>query len=226
MTLFGSVYHHQKVKCADSMLRSTIGHIVSNPDQAKFPIRGGFVSFADPVEYLYATDDEFFSQASGFGDAYTKNMLARFRNRDLFVRCLEISRRTVNNWQHHGRQKLIDLTEEPKEMADLENKIHMALPSPERGRSNKDDIRLSIPDVPPISGNALIQAGKKAEPEKIEKYFPIKEWTQAYAHNKWRSDVYAPREIAGPVRDAAISVLRDYSGLEIDSGKSDVTCHL
>jgi HD superfamily phosphohydrolase len=34
MTLFGSVYHHQKVKCLDSMLRSMVGHIVENPAQA------------------------------------------------------------------------------------------------------------------------------------------------------------------------------------------------
>src|ERR1019366_2519231 len=48
MTLFGSVYHHQKVKCLDSMLGSMIGHIVENPEQASFPLRGsGSVSFTD-----------------------------------------------------------------------------------------------------------------------------------------------------------------------------------
>jgi HD superfamily phosphohydrolase len=227
MTLFGSVYHHQKVKCVDSMLRSAIGHIVQNPGQAKFPIRGGrFISFTDPVEYLYATDDEFFSQAGGFGDEYTKNMLSRFRNRDLFVRCLEISRRTVNNWAHYGRQKLIDLTELPEKLLDLENKIHASLPPADRAKSNRDDVRLSVPGIPPVSGEALIQTYRGASPEKIKKYFPVTEWTQSYAHNKWRSYVYAPREIASAVRDAAISVLRDYSGLDIDAETSNQTCHL
>jgi len=113
MTLSGSVYHHQKVKCLDSMLRSMIGHISENPPQAAFPIRGGSsVSFAEPVQYLYPTDDEFFWQPNGFGDAYIRNMLNRFRNRDLFVRCLEISRRTVKNWDD-GRQTFIDLNKRP-----------------------------------------------------------------------------------------------------------------
>jgi hypothetical protein len=209
------------------MLRSVIGHIVQNPEQAKFPVRGGrYVSFADPVEYLYATDDEFFSQAGGFGDDYVKGMLRRFRNRDLFVRCLEISRRTVNNWPHYGRQKLIDLTEKPEVLAALENNIHMKLPTATRGNSNRDDVRLSVPGIPSVSGEALIRTYRGVSPEKIKKYFPVSEWIQSYAHNKWRSYVYAPREIAAAVRDTAISVLYEYSGLEINAEKSNQSCHL
>ena len=228
MTLFGSVYHHQKVKCVDSMLRSMVGHIVENPDQASFPARGGIsVSFADPVQYLYTTDDEFFWQSNGFGDAYVQNMLSRFRNRDLFVRCLEISRRTVKNWDDYGRQNLIDLAKLPKELADVETEIHKHLPSNERGKCNKHDIRLSIPGLPGIkTGNALIQTSKDASIEYIEQYFPLEQWTGAYAHNKWRSFVYAPRAIAKAVRDAAIVVLRDRLGLKIDSDRSNQTCHL
>ena len=226
MTLFGSVYHHQKVKCVDSMLRSMIGHIVDNRDQARFSVRGGVsLSFSDPVEYLYTTDDEFFSQADGFGDAYTKSMLSRFRNRDLFVRCLEVSRRTVKNWDEYGRQNLIDLSKLPNKLAEVEGEINKRLPVEKQ--CNKDDIRLSIPGIPGFkSGNALIQTSKHAAPENIEQYFPLEQWTDAYAHNKWRSYVYAPRGIAPAVRDAAISVLQDYSKLEIDSDKSNQTCHL
>jgi HD superfamily phosphohydrolase len=228
MTLFGSVYHHQKVKCVDSMLRSMVGHIVENPDQASFPARGGIsISFADPVQYLYTTDDEFFWQSNGFGDTYIQNMLSRFRNRDLFVRCLEISRRTVKNWDDYGRQNLIDLAKLPKELADVETEIHKHLPSNERGKCNKHDIRLSIPGLPGIkTGNALIQTSKNAAIEYIEQYFPLEQWTGAYAHNKWRSFVYAPREIAKAVRDASISVLRERLGLEMDSDRSNQTCHL
>lgn len=56
-------------------------------------------------------------------------MLARFRQRNLFVRCLEISRRTVDtaSWKGYGRQKLIDLTEQPKELSDVEASIHKYL---------------------------------------------------------------------------------------------------
>jgi len=228
MTLYGSVYHHQKVKCADSMLRSMIGHIVENPGQASFPVReGNSVSFADPVQYLYPTDDEFFWQSNAFGDAYIKSMLNRFRNRDLFVRCLEISRRTVKNWDGYGRQTLIDLAKQPENLADVETDIHKCLPPTERGKCNKHDIRLSIPGLPGFkTGNALIQTSKKAGIEYIEQYFPIEQWTEAYAHNKWRSFVYAPREIAKAVRDAAISVLRDKSGMKIDRVRSNQTCHL
>lgn len=226
MTLFGSVYHHQKVKCLDAMLRSMIQHISDSPEQNSFPIRGGSsVSFADAVEYLYPTDDEFFNQADGFGDAYIKAMLDRVRNRDLFVRCVEISRRTVDNW-NDGRQPLIDLIEDAKELADVEAEIHKRLPASERGKCNKYDVRLSVPGLPPLSGNALIQTSEKSDVLKVEEFFPVKAWTAAYAHNKWRSYVYAPKEIAKAVRDAAISVLFDRFKLKIDKNKSDQTCHL
>jgi HD superfamily phosphohydrolase len=226
MILYGSVYHHQKVKCVDSMLRSMIGHIVDNPDQARFAVRGErWITFTDPVQYLYPTDDEFFSQGHIFGDAYTKSMLSRFRHRDLFVRCLEISRRTVKNW-NDGRQTLIDLTKLPEKLADVEGEIHKGLPPSIRGKCNKDDIRLSIPGLPPVTGNALIQTAKDAPIEYVEEYFPVAQWTDAYAHNKWRSYVYAPREIDTAVRDSAMSVLRDRLKMEIDSSKSNQTCHL
>jgi HD superfamily phosphohydrolase len=230
MTLFGSVYHHQKVKCLDSMLRSIVEHIVENPEQAKVPVRGGIpVSFGDPVQFLYTTDDEFFWQADGFGDKYIRGMLNRFRNRDLFVRCLEISRRTAKkeSWDDYGRQILLDLSKQPNKLADVETEIHKRLPPPEKGRCNRHDIRLSIPGLPGIkTANALIQTDMGADIENIAEYFPLEQWTEAYAHNKWRSYVYAPREIQSAVRDAAISVLRDYSKLEINSAKSNQTCHL
>jgi len=228
MTLYGSVYHHQKVKCLDAMLRSMVGHIVENPTQSGVPIRGHkLISFTDPVEYLYVTDDEFFWQPDGFGDGYIKTMLNRFRNRDLFVRCLEISRRTVTNWNDYGRQTLIDLAKLPQSLAQVEDEIHKHLNPADRAKCNKHDIRLSVPTPPRIkTENALIQTSKNAEPENIEKYFPLEQWTEAYAHNKWRSFVYAPREIAPAVRDAAIAVLKQYSKIEIDETKSNQTCHL
>jgi len=226
MTLTGSVYQHQKVKCLDSMLRSMVGHIVENPRQAAVPVRGRRITFAEPVQYLYTTDDEFFWQPNGFGDKYIKNMLIRFRNRDLFVRCLEISRRTVKNWDD-GRQPLIDLNKLPYRLAEVEDEIQKHLSPAQRACCGKHDIRLSVPGIPSIkTGDALIQTSKGADVENIERYFPLEQWTDAYAHNKWRSFVYAPKEIAPAVRDAAVSVLQKQTGLKMDAGKSNQACHL
>ncbi|MFI5089467.1 MAG: hypothetical protein ACHP7P_05365 [Terriglobales bacterium] len=109
----------------------------------------------------------------------------------------------------------------------MEAEIHKYIPPTERGKCNKHDVRLSIPGLPGIkTGNALIQTSKDAEPENIERYFPLEQWIDAYAHNKWRSYVYAPREVAKAVRDAAIFVLRERSKIEIDSDRSNQTCHL
>lgn len=226
MTLFGSVYHHQKVKALDAMLRSLVDHILKNSDQCPISVGGRKLTFAHPVDYLYLTDDQLFGQIGGFGDPYVKKMLRRFQSRDLFVRCVELSRRTIKNWQKAERKKLIDLSDSPEERAKLETEIHKRTNGTD-SQHNVGEILLSVPSVPRFkSSNAYIQTSVDTEPETVEKFFPLEQWTEAYAHNKWKSFVYAPPEQAKAVRDSAISVLQDKLGIEVDKAKSDQACHL
>jgi HD superfamily phosphohydrolase len=227
MTLFGSVYHHPKVKCLDVMLRSLIRHINDNPEYCGLRIRNKTVTFSEPVEYLYPTDEEFFNQLDGFGDEFVRKMLTRFRCRDLFVRCVEISRRTVRNWDQYHRKKLIDLSAPTADIQKTENEIHKRLPAGVRNRCDPGEVVLSVPGVPKIkSDNAYIQASPGGPIESIEAFFPLEQWTDAYAYNKWRSFVYAPREYAKPVRNAAISLLKDQLGIDVDPRRSNAACHL
>jgi HD superfamily phosphohydrolase len=225
MMLHASVYNHQKVKCLDSMLRSIVEHVTENAGQCGITVRDKTISFRDPVEYLYVTDDEFFGQTNGFGDQYFKEMMTRFRHRNLFARCLEISRRTITNWDGYGRQILNDLLAQ-KAVARTEAEIYKRAQGTTQ-ISNKYDVRLSIPKVPTIkTENALIQTDKNQACENIAEYFPMEQMTESYAFNKWRSYVYAPREIASQVRDASISVLQDSAKLQIDRNRSDKLCKL
>ncbi len=227
MTLFGSVYHHPKVKCLDAMLRALIQHIIENPDQCSLRIRDRPISFAEPVEYLVATDEEFFNQFDQFGDEFVGKMLDRFRRRDLFVRCLEISRRTVTNWDDYHRKKLVDLSARPQDLHLVEKEIHKVLPAEVKGRCNLGEVLLSVPGVPKIKSDfAFIQTSPGGPIESIEGFFPLEQWTEAYAHNKWRSFAYAPREFAKDVRDGAVSVLKEQLGVEVDPEKSNQACHL
>jgi len=227
MTLFGSVYHHPKVKCLDAMLRSLIRHVVENPDQCRLHVRGKLIGFAEPVEYLYPTDEEFFNQLDGFGDEFVKKMLGRFRRRDLFVRCLEMSRRTITNWDDYHRKKLVDLSDPTADLHNVETEIHRRLPAAVKTQCNLGEVLMSVPGVPKIKGDfAYIQASPEGPVEPVEDFFPLEQWTEAYAHNKWRSFIYAPREHATFVRDSAISVLNDNLGVKIDRSKSDQACHI
>jgi HD superfamily phosphohydrolase len=230
MTLFGSVYHHQKAKCLDSMLRATIQHIANNPSECKISLDGREITFADPVEYLYLTDDEFFNQIQPFGDAFVRRMIGRFQRRELFVRCLEISRRTVRkkSWEESfGRKMLLDLSDNPVLLDDAERTIHEALPGGIKGRCERGEVLLSVPKRPNLKTDfARVQTSPKAQIETIEKFFPVEQWTDAYAHNKWRSYVYAPKEYAAAVRDAAAEVLQAKFDIDVDLTISNETCHL
>jgi HD superfamily phosphohydrolase len=243
MTLYGSVYHHPKVKCVDAMLGSLIRHIAENSDQCGVQVRDKVVGFADPVEYLYTTDEEFFNQFQDFGDEFVKKMLRRFRQRDLFVRCVEMSRRTVSNWDDYHRKNLVDLSTlnlGPKHevadgatsasrpsLHDVETEIHKSLPTEVRTRCNLGEVLLSVPGLPKMTGDfAYIQTACDTPMEPIDDFFPLPQWTLAYAHNKWRSFVYAPREYADAVRDTAIPLLKGLLGIDIDREKSNQACHL
>jgi len=58
MTLYGSVYHHHKVKCLDHMLRSLLTHISSHPSSCSFRIREKAITFKEAVEFLYVTEGD------------------------------------------------------------------------------------------------------------------------------------------------------------------------
>jgi len=160
MMLFASVYHHQKAKCLDSMLRATIQHISENARECTLGQDGAEVSFADPVEYLY------------------------------------------------------------------ERQIHASLPDSTKRKCDRGEVLLSVPKRPSIKTDfAFVQTSPRAGIETIEKFFPVEQWTDAYAHNKWRSYVYAPRECARAVRDAAKELLRDKFNIDIDLAVSEEACH-
>ncbi len=229
MMLTGSVYHHQKVKCLDSMLRSLIQHIASNPESCSVKFDGADISFADPVEYLYLTDDEFFNQFHPFGDDFVGRMISRFRRRDLFSRSIEISRGTVTekSWKSYGRKQLLDLADNRADLDRAEKAIYESLPDHIKKSCHRGEVLISVPKQPHIkTDRASVQSSPNSEIQTIEKFFPVEEWTQAYAHNKWRSYVYAPREYVKEVREAAVGVLKEQLNIEVDLKRSDEACHL
>src|SRR5260370_32533319 len=130
------------------MLRATIQHIANNPRECKISLDGRDITFADPVDYLYMTDEEFFNQIHPFGDEFVRRMTGRFQRRELFVRCLEISRRTVKkkSWEESfGRKMLLDLSDNPPLLDDAERTIHETLPGGGRGKCERGEVLLSVP---------------------------------------------------------------------------------
>ena len=84
-----------------------------------------------------------------------------------------------------------------------------------------------LPDLPKIKrGYAYIQSAWDGPIEWVEDFFPVEQWAESYAYNKWRIFVYAPREFQAAVRDASIEVITKRLELEIDREKSNRSCHL
>ena len=226
MTLFGSVYHHHKVKCLDQMLRAMLTHIAEQGSSCAFRVRGQEVTFRHAADFLYVTDEEFFG-GPAFGDEVVKGFHHRFRRRELLARCVEISRRTVRNWDSAERKNLIDLSAQPPRAVELERAIHSQLSSAVRAAVSETEVLVSVPKPPKLKGGfAFIQTDQDATPEPIEQYFPLEQWTDSYSHSKWKSFVYAPVSAKEQVRDVAIELIHDQLGLDIDAAKSNQSCHM
>lgn len=236
MTLFGSVYHHQKVKCLDHMVRSICRYMAEHPNATDFSIGSRKITFGQPIDFLYPTDAEFFNQVEPFGDSFVDGMIDRINDRSLLKRALAISRRTIENWSSGGgatgepsdaRAEFIMLEGRPRRVEQLEAEIHKNLPPKAQKNCDKGEILLNIPAPPKIkTENAYVQKQPGGPIENIEEYFPVNRWTESYASNKWNSYLYAPPEYREQVRDAAIDVLEREIGLYIDREKSDNDCHL
>lgn len=227
MTLFGSVYHHQKVKCLDHMVRAMIRHVSRSSEDLSLCINGRSVSFSSPIDYLYPTDSDFLGAAKESGDPFLQRMVRRLERRDLLKRSVEVSRRTVRNWDEHHRTKFTRLHKKPDEQEALESRIYNALPKTVRDDVHAGEVLLSVPHPPRIKGDhAFVQTRAGDEVVEIERFFPVSQWNQSYAHNKWRSYVYAPSEHREAVRSVAIPVLSEEYDLDISQELSDSMCHV
>src|SRR5260370_35685096 len=106
-------------------------------------------------------------------------MIRRFQRRELFVRCLAISRRTVRNknWEESfGRKMLLDLSDNPVLLDDAERTIHEALPGGVRGKCERGEVLLSVPKRPNLKTDfARGQTSPKPQIETIEKFFQGKQ---------------------------------------------------
>jgi hypothetical protein len=120
----------------------------------------------------------------------------------------------------------MDLGRDFNGLSDVEDKIYQRLPGGVRTQCNRDDIKVSVPTLPSMKKDfAYIQTSPTAPVLTVEQFFPLEQWTESYGHNKWRSFVYAPRELAKAVANAAIDVIQEM-GLQIDRTVSDRHCHL
>ena len=205
MQLVATVYHHHKIRAADTMLTSYVEYLRENA-----PGGGSAVPLQSPIEYLQWTDADWL--VGNHPDEYLSSVAKRLRNRDLPKRALVISSRTADS----GLENFTRLKRHPKRvaiLAELRRDVmeELTLKAPGHGLEEHDLI-IDMPEEP-----SLREARQTAilTPDEslaiLDEYFPSGGWLETYVSNKWRAHVFC-RDGANGLRLKVAKAARDVFG--------------
>lgn len=216
MSLFSTVYHHQKVKACDCMLK---GIIESLHQSGEF--------FRSPVEYLTMAEQSLIAKCQESGGPELK-ICQQLMNRVIFKRALVISCETINNYQETRQYKLTRLTESPSNLFKLREKITDRLNKKmASGNISVHEVWVDLPDLPSFRESQQSYVLVDDQLIMLEKLFPAKSWLSAYADRKWKGHVFGPADVQKELCEAATEVLSEKDfGLDIDTARNQTRCHL
>jgi len=208
MLLYPAIYHHHKIRAIECMIKSIFEIIWEDPDK----ITDDHLKFENIRDFYRLTDYQFLSLAAE--QPRLKPTVDRLTKRDLFKRCLVISRpylkQPLGNFMNLVRKTSEDYPEELRRLREI---IWAELPKDKRGSIH--DLWVDIPK-PPTSiakdpDRAWVDIGIK-EMLRLRDFFPYPEWVTSYEANKWKGHVFS---ISDPrtrhaVNETAIKVFKDH----------------
>ena len=224
MMLYSSLYHHQKVRCAESMY----GLLCENVINGKIK-RNSKLKLNHPLDFLKYVDSDLINFSTSIdSDCFYKNNPANkihqcLCKRDLMKRALIISQIFVKNIDDDqtkiGYKKLVtDCRENNLELKKRIVKVVNRIIKKESIKTEKVSINEIILDVPKqpsmeesLSTMVPIDSGMD-EPQDIEigEIIPIKQWAEGYNAVKFRGHIFCPSNIQIHVNKASRIVLMDH----------------
>jgi HD superfamily phosphohydrolase len=195
MLLYTAIYHHQKVRALECMVKAVFEQIADHPEDIQHE-RNHFNSI---VDFLRLSEGAFF--CLGEQEPSLRARIETMANRRTLKRCLQISRATIAPSRSTAIVDLKKLATEPARLRDLRELVFDRLPK-HRQRSIHD-LWVDVPKGPNIDKDAqqcYIVDGF-TEPRTLRYVFPIQEWLESYEVNKWKGHVFYVDEEG--YRDAA-----------------------
>lgn len=216
MQLFAGIYHHHKVRAADSVLTSYVEYLRSLPeDKQREAFENGAVPLLLPDDFLKYVDGQWLHADVAHED-YLGSIASRVLERRLFKRVLVISRATVPkrlgrltrfqrsaNWERiyaEIRAAVIELLDQCKPGHGLSPfDIVVDLPLPPSLREAEQ--------TPVLMPNGSVDV--------LMSFFPIDKWLNTYLEKKWQGHVFCPDipELRPYVAAAAKKVLETHPEL-------------
>lgn len=213
-TLFGGLYHHQKVRAADCAYKSVIERLL----ESGAPLSG--ITISDPADVLMLTDADFFVSRPNTEDDRAAELLRRLTSRDLPHRALVLNERNVELVQRSGPTPHDSVERGLWKWRDVskanQHKIYLKLKELreqirlEMGHSalQLSDIWLDLPSVPNLGAVPVVVTahGEAVGPKSM---FPAESWTKIYQQYRYKGHVFAPKSYVIEANEAARRVLLD-----------------
>jgi HD superfamily phosphohydrolase len=215
MMLFSYIYHHQKVRSADCLIRDIVRLLLlkTNP----------LVKIEHPCDFINYTDYDLLSCLMlNRGDKLSK-LIGKLQNRELMKRCFVIVRDYVEglnaDQEIAGNYERLcgDMRDVIKGQMDLREKILSRINKESKKEYSLDDVYVDLPDLPSIQEAA--KAPVKLPDGKIEAmsdYYQLEGWQKVYEIKKLRGYVFVKPEIASLANKVVRELLREEYNLNFD----------
>ena len=217
-TLYSTVYHHHKVRAADCLFKA----IAERMFDTGRGIDGQ--SFEDPADMLRFVDADFTKwivrkpDPDQIPDIRLRHILDLLARRDLPVRILEISARTIEDI---GLEELFRFRNpEPAETS----QAHQELRELRKAIANQvktstgdttlyeDEVWIDLPHTPKLGDGPLVDGSDRLR--SLSEVFPTGRWVDYYKQHRYSGYVLGPRRHLAAMKVATRNVLSD-RGIEI-----------
>jgi len=209
LLLYNSVYHHQKIRAAECVIKGIFEILSDHPGDPAYQIHGRKMNRA--IDFLYVTEEDILSLDDKPEEL--KVYIQQFLDRQLFKRALVISDDTVVDPKvSTGYFEFKLLAEKPNELRELRRKLVESL----NRKHSIYEIWIDLPETLTFedASRAVIQ-DKGGEPRHLAKYeggiFRVDEWLTAYGSNKWKGYVFcrADEAVRREVGEKAAELISD-----------------
>jgi len=229
LMLFSYIYHHQKVRVAEAMVKEFCFRLYYKliKDEKVFKNNSKLLDITHPCDFLKYTDRDFlnYNVLGSFESPELQFIYDCIIKRKLPKRALIVSRpfiegeiENVENSTNIGLQAFQEISDGAfKECFNLKKQIYDKTIEQAPREFSLEELYIDIPKLPEPTGKALMipldYEGRSLK--SLDEFFPLDKWRVAYSQTKWRAHVYAFDGLLHAVNVASRKVLKENYDLEL-----------
>jgi HD superfamily phosphohydrolase len=203
MLLYPSVYHHHKVRSTVCTLKS-IFEIIKDQNLV---VNG--LKFDKVSDFLSVDDHSLLSTYKKPREIRVQ--IEKIKQRRLLKRALVISGKTVKC----NIEGLLSQKERPQTLREISRFITQD--SRLKSCCSYHDVWLDLPEIPRFPEPSLCSV--RVTPKDyldLDQFFPVTEWSESYAINKWTGFVFGPSDLQRTVATVAKDLLKELFGIKFN----------